>query len=158
MYAIVDISGSQFQVVKGQEIKVPFSSGEVGTNLQLERVLLVGEDAQTHIGQPLVAGASIDATILNHGRERKVTVFKFKRRKGYRRTRGHRQDYTVLRINDIKLGKPKATQADRTAAVTADPSKTKSAKKSTAKPTAAKAKTTIHFLILHRRLTERDYC
>lgn len=140
MYAIVDISGSQFRVIKGQEIKVPLSPGEAGTNLLLERVLLVEEDTRTHIGQPLVAGASVDATILNHGRDRKVTVFKFKRRKGYKRTKGHRQDYTMLRINDIKLSKPKAAKKAPAAVKTVAPAESKPAKKSTAKPAAAKAK------------------
>ena len=109
MYAIVDISGKQFRVEKGQELKVPFSGGESGTNVQYDRVLLVGEEAGTRIGQPVVAGAQVDATILSHGREKKIIVFKFKRRKGYRRKRGHRQDYTLMRINDIKMGQPEKT-------------------------------------------------
>ena len=109
MYAIVDISGKQFRVEKGQELKVPYSGGDSGTNVLYDRVLLVGEEADTHIGQPVVAGAQVDATILSHGREKKIIVFKFKRRKGYQKKRGHRQDFTLLRINDIKLGQPAET-------------------------------------------------
>ncbi|MCH7575260.1 MAG: 50S ribosomal protein L21 [Candidatus Marinimicrobia bacterium] len=109
MYAIVDISGKQFRVEKGQELKVPYSGGDSGTNVLYDRVLLVGEEADTHIGQPVVAGAQVDATILSHGREKKIIVFKFKRRKGYQKKRGHRQDFTLLRINDIKLGQPAKT-------------------------------------------------
>ena len=109
MYAIVDISGKQFRVEKGQELKVPYSGGDSGTNVLYDRVLLVGEEADTHIGQPVVAGAQVDATILSHGREKKIIVFKFKRRKGYQKKRGHRQDFTMLRINDIKLGQPAKT-------------------------------------------------
>ena len=109
MYAIVDISGKQFRVEKGQELKVPYSGGDSGTNVLYDRVLLVGEEADTHIGRPVVAGAQVDATILSHGREKKIIVFKFKRRKGYQKKRGHRQDFTMLRINDIKLGQPAKT-------------------------------------------------
>lgn len=109
MYAIVDISGKQFRVEKGQELKVPYSGGDSGTNVLYDRVLLVGEEADTHIGRPVVAGAQVDATILSHGREKKIIVFKFKRRKGYQKKRGHRQDFTLLRINDIKLGQPAKT-------------------------------------------------
>lgn len=109
MYAIVDISGKQFRVEKGQELKVPYSGGDSGTNVLYDRVLLVGEEADTHIGQPVVAGAQVDATILSHGREKKIIVFKFKRRKGYQKKRGHRQDFTLLRINDINLGQPAKT-------------------------------------------------
>lgn len=159
MYAIVDIFGKQFRVEKGQEIKVPLADGEAGSNLQLDRVLLVGEDAETKIGRPVVAGAAVDATILSHGRERKIVVFKFKRRKGYKRTNGHRQDYTILRINDIKLGQAKAVKADSAAQADAKPAarkkpaaKAAAAKKSTVKmkagekpakkPTSAKSSTT----------------
>lgn len=139
MYAIVDIFGKQFRVEKGQEIKVPLADGEAGSNLQLDRVLLVGEDAETKIGRPVVDGAAVDATILSHGRERKIVVFKFKRRKGYKRTNGHRQDYTILRINDIKLGQAKAAKADSATQADAKPA----AKKKPAAKAAAANKTTV---------------
>jgi len=144
MYAIVDISGKQFRVEEGQEIKVPLADGEAGSNLLLDKVLLVGEDADTKIGRPVVAGAAVDATILSHGRERKIIVFKFKRRKGYKRTNGHRQDYTILRINDIKLGQARAAKADGAAKVDAKPearnkpaAKAAATKKTAVKKTAA---------------------
>ena len=140
MYAIVDISGKQFRVEKGQELKVPYSGGEAGTNVQYDRVLLVSVDADTHIGKPVVAGALVDATVLNHGREKKIIVFKFKRRKGYQRKRGHRQDFTLLRINDIKMGQ--ATQAAKAPGsavkAKAEPAQEAAPKKPAAKKAAPK--------------------
>ena len=111
--------------------------GEPGANVTIERVLLLGENGEARIGRPVVAGASVDATILSHGRERKIIVFKFKRRKGYRRKNGHRQDFTILRINAIKTSSAKpAAEAKAPAKKTA--AKPKAApKKATAKPKAA---------------------
>lgn len=107
MYAIVDHAGKQIRIEPGQEVKVPRTPGESGTNIQLERVLLLHDGSSTLVGRPTVAGASVDATILEQGRERKIIVFKFKRRKGYRRTMGHRQAFTTLRINAINLAERK---------------------------------------------------
>lgn len=137
MYAIVDILGKQFRVEQGQELKVPFSGGDSGTNVLFEKVLLIGEESKTQIGQPVVPGAAVDATILEHGRDRKITVFKFKRRKGYKRTQGHRQDFTRLRINGITVGKAKAAKA-APAADSADPEKKAAPKKAATKKPAAK--------------------
>ncbi len=111
MYAIIDYAGRQVRVEQGQEVKFPLLAGEAGATITMERVLLLSDNGATHIGQPLVAGASIDATILSHGRERKVIVFKFKRRKGYRRKAGHRQDFTILRINVINTKSKPAAKA-----------------------------------------------
>lgn len=137
MYAIIDYAGRQVRVEQGQEVKFPLLAGEPGATITMERVLLLSDNGTTHIGQPLVSGASIDATILSHGRERKVIVFKFKRRKGYRKKAGHRQDYTILRINAINSAKSKPAAKAKTA------EKTKPAKgEATIKATApAKAKT-----------------
>ena len=105
----------------------------------MERVLLLSDNGATHIGQPVVGGASIDATILSHGRERKVVVFKFKRRKGYRKKTGHRQDYTILRINAINTAKSKPA-AKATAAEKATPAKGKATIKAAAPAKAAAKK------------------
>ena len=102
-YAVVDFAGKQFRVVAGQDLKVPSTEGEPGGNVQLERVLLLNDGSETRFGDPTIAGASVDATILGHGRDRKITVFKFRRRKGYRKKAGHRQGYSMLRINGINL-------------------------------------------------------
>ncbi len=112
-YAVVDIAGKQFRIAEGQELKVPSTGGEPGGNVQLERVLVLNNGSATHFGSPTVAGASVDATILGHGRDRKIIVFKFRRRKGYRKKAGHRQGYSMLRINGINLAETgeKSTEA-----------------------------------------------
>lgn len=137
MYAIIDYAGRQVRVEQGQEVKFPLLAGEPGATITMERVLLLSDNGSTHIGQPLVAGASIDATILSHGRERKVIVFKFKRRKGYRKKAGHRQDYTILRINAINTAKSKPT-AKAPVAEKATPAKSEATIKAAAKPKAQK--------------------
>ncbi len=139
MYAIIDHAGRQVRVEQGQEVKFPLLAGEPGANVTMDRVLLLGDSGEARIGQPLVSGASVDATILSHGRERKIIVFKFKRRKGYRRKNGHRQDFTILRINAIKTTSAKAA-ADTKASATKAAAKPKAApKKAAAKKPAAKA-------------------
>lgn len=145
MYAIIDYAGKQFKVEQGQELKVPLTEGESGGNLQLDRVLLLENGDSTLIGQPTVAGVSVDATILSHGRDRKITVFHFRRRKGYQKKAGHRQDYTVLRINRINVaqGKPTAGIETKAAeAVKAPTAKKTAPKKATAAPKPAAKKTT----------------
>lgn len=104
-YAIVAVAGKQFHVVQGQELIVPRTQGEIGANLTLDEVLLYHDGASAHFGQPVVPGATVDATILGHGRHKKITVFHFRRRKGYRKTNGHRQGFSILRINGIHYDK-----------------------------------------------------
>ncbi len=128
MYAIIDYSGKQFRVEKGAELRVPLTKGAAGSNITIDQVLLIGDGTETKIGQPTVAGVTVEATILTHERERKITVFKFKRRKGYQKKAGHRQDYTLIRINDIKSGSKPAAKIDE-----AKPA----AKQPTAKPAAS---------------------
>lgn len=138
-YAIVDYSGFQFRVETGQELKVPFAAGDPGANLHLDRVLLLHDGTTTHFGTPAVEGAVVDATILSHGREPKVTVFKFRRRKGYRRKRGHRQDFSMLRINSIRLEKAPAAKPKAKPESKAAPKKTAAPKTKTAAPKAKTA-------------------
>ena len=101
MYAVVEISGRQFKVTPNDRIDVPVQAGKAGDPLRFDRVLLVGDDASVTIGNPLVAGATVQATIVNHGRTDKIFVFKKKKRKRYRVKRGHRQDYTQIEITSI---------------------------------------------------------
>jgi len=100
MYAVVDVAGSQYKVQEGDHIRVPRLSSEAGEKLTFDHVLLVGGE-ETRIGTPKVEGAAVEASVLGHGREGKVIVFKMKRRKGYRRKNGHRQPYTELQIDKI---------------------------------------------------------
>ncbi len=107
MYAIVDIAGQQFRVSKGDSIRVPKLDGDVGTDVNFERVLLISDKGRISVGQPVVEGANVKAKIDGFGRDRKVTVFKKKRRKGYQVTRGHRQDFTHVTIKSISEGSKK---------------------------------------------------
>lgn len=103
-FAVVEIAGKQFEVQEDKEIEVPKLHNEVGESVVFDRVLLLHEDGKTKIGTPGVTNATVKATVLDHGKGKKVIVFKKKRRKDYKRTRGHRQDFTVIKIDSI-LGK-----------------------------------------------------
>ena len=98
-YAIIRSGGKQFRVEEGQQVRVPLMNKEVGSTVELD-VLLMGGD-QPQAGSPLVDGARVAATVVDHGRDTKIIVFKKKRRKQYKRTKGHRQDYTTLKIDSI---------------------------------------------------------
>lgn len=101
MYAIVETGGKQYRVEHGSTIQVESLPGDVGATIELNQVRLVHGEGGVLIGQPLVKGATVTAEILRHGRTRSITVFKKKRRKNYRRTRGHRQGFTTLRVTGI---------------------------------------------------------
>lgn len=104
MYAVVEISGKQFMVEKGDHILTDKIDGEVGQELQFDNVILTSDSENVSIGQPIIDGVSVKATIMDYERGKKILVFKKKRRKGYKVKRGHRQDYTQLRIDDIVVG------------------------------------------------------
>jgi large subunit ribosomal protein L21 len=110
MYAIVDIAGQQFKVKKDQKIFVHRLEGEVGNQVDFDRVLLIDNDTNVAVGAPVISGAMVSAKILEHLKGDKVIVFKKKRRKGYRVKNGHRQYMTQIVIEDIiETGaKPKA--------------------------------------------------
>jgi large subunit ribosomal protein L21 len=101
MYAIVETGGKQYRVEAGSTIQVGSLPGDVGAMIELSQVRLVHGDGGVVVGQPLVQGAKVTAEIVRHGRTRSITVFKKKRRKNYRRTRGHRQGFTKLLITAI---------------------------------------------------------
>ena len=104
MYAVVEIAGYQYKIEKGDEIKVEKLDSDIGSKLSFDRVLLVKEDDKNiSIGKPVVKGAAVKATILEHGKNKKVLVFKKKRRKDYKKLRGHRQEYSKIKIEDIKI-------------------------------------------------------
>ncbi len=102
MYAVIISGGTQHRVTEGDVLKVEKIEGaEPGTQMELDRVLAAGEGADLQVGTPQLAGAKVVATVLDNGRHKKILVFKKKRRKQYRRTQGHRQAYTELRIDRI---------------------------------------------------------
>ena len=113
MYAVIQTGGKQYRVAANDIIKVEKLAGEAGATIELDQVLMLGEGADTTVGAPLVDGAKVFATVLEQTRADKILVFKKIRRKKYRRTKGHRQAQTVLRITDVlaagaKVAKPKA--------------------------------------------------
>lgn len=101
MYAIVEIAGQQFRVTKDQKIFVHRLDGDEGASLEFDKVLLVDNEGAVQIGTPVVEGAKVSGKILAHVRGDKVFVFKKKRRKGYKKFRGHRQDLTQIQIENI---------------------------------------------------------
>jgi large subunit ribosomal protein L21 len=101
MYAIVEIAGKQFKVVKDQYIYAPKLEGEAGTAVSFDKVLLVDNDGSIDIGAPLLSGISVSGKILEHVKGDKVIVFKKKRRKGYAKKNGHRQQFTKIQIESI---------------------------------------------------------
>lgn len=101
MYAIVEIAGQQFKVVKDQQLFVHRLQTEEGVKVEFDKVLLIDNEGKVNIGTPNVQGAKVSATVLNHLKGDKVLVFKKKRRKGYQKMNGHRQYLTKIQINDI---------------------------------------------------------
>jgi large subunit ribosomal protein L21 len=101
MYAIVNIAGQQFKVSKDKQIVTQLLDGEIGSQLDFNEVFLLSDKDNVKIGEPVVKGAKVQATIVAHDKAKKVVVFKKKRRKGYRVLRGHRQPHTILKIDDI---------------------------------------------------------
>jgi len=101
MYAIVDIAGKQFKVAKDQYIYAPKMDGDAGTSVRFDKVLLIDDGASIQIGAPTVSGAAVSGKILEHVKGDKVIVFKKKRRKGYAKKNGHRQQYTKVQIESI---------------------------------------------------------
>ena len=101
MYAIVDIAGQQFKVVKDQKVYVHRLEAEEGTDMEFAKVLLIDNEGKVQVGNPVVEGAKIAAKVLTHLRGDKVLVFKKKRRKGYQKLNGHRQCFTQVLINEV---------------------------------------------------------
>ncbi len=101
MYAVIKTGGKQYRVATGEKMKIEQIPAEVGAEITLDQILMVGEGESAKIGAPLVSGASVKATVLSQGRHKKVTIFKMRRRKHYQKHQGHRQNYTEIRIDGI---------------------------------------------------------
>lgn len=102
MYAVIKTGGKQYRVNAGERIKVEKLVAEVGDTVTLDQILMVSDGEKTTIGSPIVKGATVKATVVSHGRGDKVMIFKFRRRKHYRKTQGHRQSFTEIKIEAIK--------------------------------------------------------
>lgn len=101
MYAVIKTGGKQYKVVAGEKLKVERIVADVGAVVTLDQVLAIGNGAELSVGAPLVAGASVLATVLSQGRHDKVRIFKMRRRKHYQKRQGHRQSFTELHITAV---------------------------------------------------------
>ena len=110
MYSIVTISGKQYCVSEGDTIKISSQDWKVGDQVRLDQVLLTDNGKNIEVGTPKVNGASVTVEILEHNREKKLLIYKKKRRKGYQRKNGHRQGYTLLKVNKLKMASTKKVQ------------------------------------------------
>jgi large subunit ribosomal protein L21 len=101
MYAVIKTGGKQYRVNTGERLKVEKLVADVGATVTLDQILMVSDGEKTTIGSPIIKGATVKATVLSHGRADKVMIFKFRRRKHYRKTQGHRQSFTEIKIEAI---------------------------------------------------------
>ncbi len=139
MYAVIKTGGKQYKVAAGDYLKVEKLDGDVGSKVVIDKVLMLADGDDVTIGAPLVAGAKVNATVLSHGKGDKVRIFKFNRRKHYRKTQGHRQSFTEIKIEDINgkgAAKAEKPAVEKKAAAAKPAAKNTAAKK----PAATKAK------------------
>ena len=101
MYAVIKTGGKQYRVAPGQKLKVEQIPADIGQEISLDQVLSVGEGESLKVGSPLVEGATVTAKVLAHGRHDKIKIFKMRRRKHYRKSQGHRQNFTEIEISAV---------------------------------------------------------
>jgi large subunit ribosomal protein L21 len=104
MYAVIKTGGKQYRVVSGEKLKIEQIPAEVGAEITLDQILMVGEGETVTVGTPIIAGATVRATVLSQGRHDKVRIFKMRRRKHHQKHQGHRQNYTEIRVDVIADG------------------------------------------------------
>ncbi|UCD67747.1 MAG: 50S ribosomal protein L21 [Betaproteobacteria bacterium] len=103
MYAVIKTGGKQYRVSSGEKVKIEQLAAEIGSQITIDQVLMVGDGDKATIGTPLVKGAKVQATVVNHGRRDKVHIFKMRRRKHSKKQQGHRQDYTEIQVDQIAV-------------------------------------------------------
>lgn len=101
MYAVIKTGGKQYRVTPGEKLKVESLAAEVGAEVVLDQVLMFADGDNVSFGSPMLTGATVKATVVSHGRGEKIHIFKMRRRKHYKKSQGHRQNYTELQINGI---------------------------------------------------------
>ena len=152
MYAVVNTGGKQYKVQQGEILRVEKIPGDIGSPVTFDRVLLFSDGENLTIGQPVLEDVAVEGHIVEQGKSKKIIVFKYKRRKRYRRKKGHRQEFTAVQIDSIKAGgttakekpekteepKPKTKKADAEPKAKKDAPKKEAAKKTTAKKAAPK--------------------
>ena len=141
MYAVFKTGGKQYRATQGQKVKLEKINANSGDKVLFTEVLMVGEGSDIEIGTPFLANASVEAKVLEEGKDKKIEVIKFKRRKNYKRTFGHRQCYTLVEITGIKVKKATKPKTKKAAPKTKKAApKTKKAAPKTKKTTTAKKK------------------
>ena len=115
MYAIIELSGKQFRVEPKKELKVPKQAGNIGDKISVDRVLYFDNGKEKLIGTPLIKDIVFDANIISHGRDKKIIVYKMKRRKRYRRKHGHRQEFTLVKFDTLAKAKKKVSGSKKAA-------------------------------------------
>ena len=139
MYAVFSTGGKQYRAHTGDIIKVEKLEAEKGSTVELDSVLMIGEGEDIKVGTPFLDGGKVTARVVEHGRGDKIKVVKFKRRKNYMKTMGHRQYFTALEITGIDVAKPKSTEESAAKDSAAKVSRVKApAKKTTSKKAASK--------------------
>ena len=139
MHALIKFAGKQYIGEEGNSIKVPYIGGKIGSKVTIDKILYMDDGKQKKVGRPLVNGVNIDGEIESHGRERKVVVFKFKRRKGYQKKNTHRQKYTILKMGKFATTKKSVaykkttTPATKKTVAKKEPTKKVSSRKTTNK-------------------------
>lgn len=135
MYALINLYGKQIKIEEGKDIKIPFQSTKVGSKIKIENVLFFDDGKKKQVGNPFIKSLSFEAKIVAHGEENKILVYKKKRRKGYEKKRGHKQKFTMIKVDKIVAKSTKKTSSTTTKkkTSTATKKKTSTAKKSTNK-------------------------
>ena len=103
MFAVFKSGGKQFRAEPGGQLRIPTIQAEPGDSVTFDEVLLASADGEVTVGAPTIDGAKVTAEVIRHGRDRKVIVFKRKRRKGYRKKQGHRQGFTEIRVEEVQV-------------------------------------------------------
>ena len=138
MYAIIESCGKQYKVAEGDVVFFEKLDVEEGKKVTFDKVVLVSEDKKVEVGAPYVKGVKVEGKVVSHGKGKKILVYKYKAKKNYRRTQGHRQPYTKVEITKIKTAAEKAESKAETK--TAPKAETKSAEKKTTTKTATAKK------------------
>ncbi len=132
MYALIEYAGKQFRIEEGLTLKLPYISAKEGSKITIDKVLLLDSGKEKQFGSPYIEGIHFDAKIIEHGRENKVVVFKFKRRKGHQKKNGHKQKYTIVEVNKMRKKSSSPTKKAKTSTKESAPKKTKTSTKESA--------------------------
>ena len=142
MYALVNYLGNQLLIKEGEQTKIPFLDKKIGTKLSFDNILYIDDGKTKKVGNPYVNSISIDAKIVSHGKEKKIIVFKKKRRKGYQKKNGHRQKFTMIQVDKLLKANSKSKATTTTKKTATKKASSKSKATTATKKASSKSKTT----------------